>query len=181
MQMEMRRIWAVIVLVIGVQAVCAPDAQAQWTAKVTGPDVFGSTTVVAVVSSVTHNGLVIQCDDKDSLEMANIFPATISEMDNMSKIDAGLPAKLFVKVDQGPVKIFDARLRTWNNTYLAFAASERTSDMVALVRSIGAAKSGISIGTEINGHRQSESFGSIGSTNAINTLIKGCKLDDVKP
>jgi hypothetical protein len=83
---------------------------------------------------------------------------------------------LLIKVDSGAVAKFDAHLRQWNNTFLGVVVEGRTPDVLAEVRAISAASSAINVGVEIMGRKQSEAFGTIGSTNAMNTVTKSCKL-----
>ena len=62
------------VLVAGLFAPAAADAQ--WTAQAGAPDVFGNRTVVAVAGAMNGDGLTIQCNQKDTLEIAYLFPET---------------------------------------------------------------------------------------------------------
>ena len=137
-------------------------------------------TVVAAVTSDSQDGLVVQCDDKDTLDIAYLSPGTKSELDTMSQDGSAVPAELFVKVNQGGVQKLDAVMKQWNNKYLGFVASGRTPDMVAVVKAIGAANNHISIGVEIAGEKQAKSFDAAGSTSAMSTVIKDCKLDAIK-
>ncbi len=125
-------------------AFCLP-AEAQWAANVTGPDVFGNTKVVASVNGSTGNGLVVQCDQSSTLDLAFLFTATASEMDELSKAGTGIPADLLVKVDQGQVMKFNAMLQVWNDTYIGVVASGRTKDIVSAIDAIGSATSQISV------------------------------------
>jgi hypothetical protein len=156
-------------------------ACAQWFARAQRPDVFGKSTVIAEENNPSGDGLVVQCDTSGYLGLALISPGTPSELDQMSKAGATVPAKLLVKVDSGAVKKFDAQFRQWNNTYLAVAAEGRTPDLVATIRAIGAATDTIDVGTDILGDQESESFDATGSTAAMNTVVKDCKLDEVAP
>lgn len=165
-------------LLIG-SIVFSHPAQAQWASNVTGPDVFGNTTVIATVSSETGNALVIQCNQNDTLDLAFISPATPADLDALSKTNVTIPAQLLVKVDQGHVVTFNAQLQQWNNNYVGVVASGRTTDIVSIVNEIGKATSQISVGTEIMGNQTSDTFGTDGSTAAMNTASTSCKLGDI--
>ena len=97
----------------------------------------------------------------------------------MSKPGSGVPADLLVKVDNGPVEKLDAQLRQWNDRFLGIVAEGRTPDILAAVRAIGAANGTINVGADVSGARQTDSFDAQGSTAAMNTVVKNCKLDDV--
>jgi hypothetical protein len=79
----------VIAMLILVMAVT--PAYAQWSAQVTGPDVFGNTTVLASVDDAAGQSLVLQCDQNDTLDLAYLIPGTPSEMDDASKAGVGIP------------------------------------------------------------------------------------------
>lgn len=165
----------VAISMAGIQA-----AHAQWFSHASGPDVFGNVTAVAGITSSSQNGLVVQCNDKDSLLIAYISPATKDVLNTLSNSDIELPAKLFIKVDQGTVKKLDAKLTQWNNSYVGVVASGRNMDIVSVLHAIGSATQHISVGSDVMGNKQSESFGAFGSTSAIDAVIKSCKLSDIK-
>jgi hypothetical protein len=77
-------LWATASSLVVAIATIVP-ARAQWNVRVDGPDVFGASTVVAVVDGDSRNGLVVQCNSEDSLALAYILPGTASELDSMSK------------------------------------------------------------------------------------------------
>lgn len=168
-----------IALPIALTLVDIRSAHAQWVVKASGPDVFGNEKVVALVPSASGDALIVQCDQKDKLYFALIEPASESERNDLSGSD-GLPATLLVRVDQGNVHKFSANLRQWNNKYLGIVVSGRRPRIVSLLREIGLGNRRISIGSELFGSRFSESFGVIGSGNAMNTVIKDCKLANIK-
>ena len=155
---------------------CAAPAEAQWVVHANGPDVFGNTTVVAAAANGSGDGMVVQCDQK-KLYVALISRGTSSEMDELSKLSTGIPAMLYLKVDQGPVRKFDAEMRQWNNTMLGVVATGRTLAMVAELREIGAGTQTLDVGTDVLGSRATDSFGLLGSTNAMETAVKDCKLN----
>lgn len=157
---------------------CAAPAEAQWFVRANGPDVFGNTTVVAGTADGSGNDIVVQCD-QNSLYIAFISPATASEMDELSNLSSGIPSTMYLKVDQQHVQKFDAELRQWNNTMAGVVASGRTQVMVAELSAIGAGTDTLDVGVDVFGSRQSDSFSLAGSTNAMNTAIKDCKLDAV--
>jgi hypothetical protein len=155
-------------------------AWGQWSVRVNGPDVFGTTTVLAAVdSNQSQNGFVVQCRGEDSLFLAYILPATPSELDAMSKPGSSVPAELLVKVDNGPVEKLGAQLRQWNAHFLGIVAEGRTADIAAAVRAVGTANGTINVGADILGAKQADSFDAQGSTAAMNTVVKDCKLDDI--
>lgn len=170
---------AVIVMAALSVPVVSRSAAAQWAVKATGPDVFGNEKVIALVPSSSGDALIIQCDQKDSLYIALIEHGTSSELNQLSEMPSGIPAKLFVKVDQDAVQKFDAKLKQWNTRYLGVVASGRTPGMVAVLREIGSGNHQISVGTEILGSKDSDSFGVLGSASAISTVLRDCKLDTI--
>ena len=165
---------AMLILVMAVK-----PAYAQWSAQVTGPDVFGNTTVLASVDDAAGQSLVVQCDQNDTLDLAYLIPGTPSEMDDASKAGVGIPADLLVKVDDAQVMKFSAQLRAWNNTYLAVVASGRTTAIVAAIKAIGRASSQISVGAEILGNQQTDTFDASNSTSSMNTATTECKLSSI--
>ena len=166
---------SISLLVIG--SVISASAQwAEWTAQVSGPDVFGNTKVIAVVPAQDRTELVVQCDELDELALALTFPATKTEIDDSSQPGNQIPATLLVKVDSGKVEKFDAVVQAWNDTRVGVVVTGRSPEVVSLLHAIGAATSVINVGTEVNGNRQSEAFSAAGSSAAMNTVIKNCKL-----
>ncbi len=155
-------------------------AEAQWSAQVTGPDVFGNTTVVASVDNAQGDSFVIQCNQSDTLYLAFLTTATPSEMDDLSKAPNGLPASLLVKVDNGQVVKFDANLRVWNSNYIGVVTSGRSTDIVGIISAIGKASNSLSVGVVISGNQQSDAFDVNSSTTTIDTVVKNCKLDSVQ-
>ena len=156
------------------------SADAQWVVRANGPDVIGNEKVVAIAPSDSGDALIVQCDQTSSLYIALIERGTSSEMNQLSEISSGIPAELLIRVDQNPVQKFDAKLRQWNTRFLGVVARGRTPDMVAVLRQIGTGQRRISVGTEVLGSQESDSFGVMGSANAINQVLKDCKLNDVK-
>lgn len=155
-------------------------AHAQWFAQAGAPDVFGNRTVNAAGANPNGDGLAIQCNQKDSLELAYVFPVTPTEMDQLSS-GSGLPVTLLLKIDSAPVQKFDATLQSWNNDHAAFVVSERSYPLVQIIKAIGGAQKTIAVGAEFGGNQQSDNFGVIGSTAAMATVVKGCDLDAIKP
>ncbi len=100
-------------------------------------------------------------------------------MNEISSLSSGVPATIYLKVDQQPVQKFDAKMQQWNTTMAGVVASGRTAAMVAELKAIGAGADTLDVGADILGSRQSDSFGLSGSTNAMNTAIKDCKLDSI--
>ena len=168
-----------ITVLIAMTLVDIRSAHAQWAVRASGPDVFGNRKVIAFVPSTSGDALIVQCNQKDKLYVALIERASEREMNQLSE-SAGLPATLLVRVDQGKVHKFSAKLRQWNNKYLGVVVNGRLPKIVSLLREIGIGNTGISVGSEIFGSEFSESFGVIGSGNAMNTAIKDCNLADVE-
>ncbi|MGH7103662.1 MAG: hypothetical protein ACREFJ_14825 [Acetobacteraceae bacterium] len=106
-------------------------------------------------------------------------PAAPSEMDQLAGLPSGIPSTIYLKVEQQSVQKFDAELRGWNNTIAGVVASGRTPAMVAELKAIGAGTDTLSVGVDVFGSRQSNCFGLGGSTNAMATAIKDCKLDSI--
>lgn len=153
-------------------------AYARWDAKVSGPDVFGGTSVISVAEGDSPNNLVVQCNDDDELIIAYIMPGTEKEINDASDIE--IPANLYFKIDDTkPIKL-DVELKMWNKNYLGFVYRHRTTEAVSMIKKIGNAKKKIYIGGEISGNKESSAFNVDGSTVAMNTVIKKCKLDDIK-
>ena len=175
----MRRSWQAAIAALALSITSGTAAHADWGSRAMPPDVFGNTTAIATDTSATGDALVVQCNSKDSLDLAIVSPATKSELDMMSRPGAGIPGLLLVRADQGPVSKFAAVIQQWNNTYIGIVASGRTTDLVATIHAIGNAKTNISVGSEVAGDQHSETFSAAGSTAAIATLIKACKLDDI--
>lgn len=157
------------------------SAAAQWFANVTGPDVFGNTEVVAAASSPTSNALVVQCNADDKLVVAFISPASESLMDKISNMGNQLPADLLIKVGQKSVRKFDAIMQVWNNNYIGVVTSGRIPEIVDLIREISGGSGKISVGVVFLGNRETDSFGTSGSTVAMNTIMRSCKLGDIGP
>ena len=158
--------------------VAMTPSYAQWVARATGPDVFGNEKVIALVPDRSGNTLVVQCNQKNSLYVAIISRGTQNELNDLSE-SSGLPAKLLVRVDQGKVEKFNAKLKQWNTKYLGIVAANRDQNLVELLRSIGSARSQISVGTDVMGSQDTASFGVLGSRNAMEAVIKHCKLSGV--
>ncbi len=159
----------------------APAARAQWYAHASQPDVFGNRTVDAfVVAGSSGDALVVQCDQKDALDLAYIFPATPKELDSIGEMSE-IPVKLFLKVDNGAVITLAATMRGWNSTRGGFVVSGRLYATVKAIQEIGTARTVIGVGVDVAGNKQSDNFGATGSTTAMQTVIKDCKLADIKP
>lgn len=157
-----------------------PVAHAQWFSHASQPDVFGNRTVNAVTTAPTGDGLTIQCNQKDSLNFAYVFPVTPQELDILQR-SGGFPVTLLLKVDNNSVMKFDAAAQDWNNKYGGFVASGRSYAIVQAIKEISEAQRNISIGVNFMGNQESDNFSPIGSTAAMNTVIHDCKLDSIKP
>ncbi len=140
-----------------------------WDATVTGPDVFGKTKVVAFDGGLSDS-LIVQCDSETELSVAYIFKK--KEFQEITEV----PAKLFVKTTDTSPTVLEATFRNWNDNYGGVVASGKTDDIIKLVNSIGLAKGKIEVGYEVAGVRDSASFSSNKSTQAIKTVFDKCKL-----
>jgi hypothetical protein len=144
-------------------------ARAEWTAHADGPDVFGTTKVVAVTDG-PRQSLIVQCDDKDQLFLAFIFAK--KEFDNVPTV----PANLLIQTDGGTPVHLMAEIREWNDNYAGVVVEGRTPELVNVLQSIHDAHLHINIGIAVGDNRQSASFEADGSTAAIDEVFSGCKL-----
>jgi hypothetical protein len=143
-----------------------------WDANVEGPDVFGVTKVIASVGGL-RDGMVVQCDSKEDLFIAFIF-----RKKEFEDVAAG-PATLYLQgASSEPLKL-PAELRAWNDNYGGVVASGRDPQIFAAIKEIQEARSKLNVGFEIGGSQNSASFGSRGSTKAMEKVIQGCKLADI--
>ena len=155
-------------------AFIAPAWAARWDAWVDGPNIFGTTSVLASVDG-SENSLVIQCNGEDELNLAVITPMSPSDMEVISNAHP-IPAKLLIRIDNGDVKTFDAVMRGWNKSHAGVVVEGRSADVIDAVRAIGGAKRVIDIGTVVLGTRATGTFPAIGSTAAIKKVMEHCKL-----
>jgi hypothetical protein len=140
---------------------------------VEGPDVFGATKAWAIEDG-SQDSLVVQCDSEDDLYIAYITPKKPFE-----EIPT-VPATLYIQASgEAPLQL-DAVLRSWNDNYAGVVASGRDPQLIAVLREIEVAKSKINVGYDISGNRDSSSFGSRGSTQAMKSLFDACQLSDVE-
>ena len=156
-----------------------PAAQAQWYAHVSQSDVFGNRTVDAFAVAKSGDGLVVQCDQKHTLKLAYIFPANAKEVDQATEM-SGVPVKLFMKVDKDAVMKLSATMEPWNNTHAGFVVSGRHYATVKAIQQMGTAQAMIGVGVDLMGHHESDNFTAAGSTAAMHTVIKDCKLGSIK-
>ncbi|MCF3947767.1 hypothetical protein [Acidiphilium iwatense] len=159
----------------------SPAATAQWFAHVSQPDVFGQRTVEAASIAPSGDGLIVQCDQKNTLDLAYIFQASRKDLDEMSGGAASIPVDLLLKVDGGKVMKLGASLRPWNNHFAGFVVDGRDYATVEAVEAISKAARIVSVGVSFLGNKQSDNFGASGSTAAMATVMKDCKLNDIKP
>lgn len=158
----------------------APAAQAQWYAHASQPDVFGNRTVEAFTVANSGDGLVVQCDQKHTLKLAYVFPATAKEVDQATEM-SGVPETLLLRVDKNAVMKLSATMEPWNNTHAGFVVSGRHYATVKAIQEMGTAQAVIGVGVDLMGHDESDNFTAAGSTAAMQTVIKDCKLDSIKP
>lgn len=163
-------------------ALCAisPAARAQWIAHASQPDVFGQRTVEAASMAPSGDGLIIQCDQKNTLDLAYIFQASRKDLDEMSRGAASIPVDLLLKVDSGQVMKLAASLRPWNNHFAGFVVDGRDYATVEAIEAISKATRIVSVGVSFLGNKQSDNFGAGGSTAAMATVMTDCKLGDIK-
>jgi len=166
--------WAAVSLFVAVGT--SDRVWAQWVAHVEGADAYGEPAFVAVSAARSGDALLVLCDQTKLLALAYLMPGTPTELAEMSKSGAELPVTLLVKIGDGAQIKFDAELRRWNNKYLAAIAGGRTPELVGIVREIGTTTGAISVGMNILGDKQDESFSSAGSAAAMNLATKDCKL-----
>jgi len=176
----MTKLWGMLTAAFGLGFAFVPPASAQWVAHASRADVFGNITVDAVSMSSSGDGLVIQCNQKDSLKLAYIFPATQDDVDKLVNSDEPLSTELLIKVDQTAPRKLSANLKAWNDHYVGFVVSGRKRALVKVIQAIGRADSSVDVGVDLDGHQQTDSFNAGGSTSAMTTVIKDCKLDDIK-
>jgi hypothetical protein len=147
----------------------------QWQVRVTGPDVFGNTKVIAVVEGPNDDALVVQCDAKDQLELAYIEAVPSSEISQA--VGKSVPETFLIKAGSGNVQKFDAILQVWNNTHFGTGVSGRTPQLIAVLNAIGTATGAINIGVEsAAGDTTSQTFSAAGSTAVMHTVITNCNL-----
>ncbi len=147
-------------------------ARANWTANVSGPDVFGNTTVLAMVEG-RRDALAIQCNQKDQLILAYIFQ--IKQFENVTSA----PAELLIQINGGSPRTFSATLGQWNDSFGSVSMTGRQPDVAEVVRALGAAKGVVNVGIVVRGQQDSASFDSIGSADAINKVVKNCQIDKI--
>jgi len=152
--------------------VIAGSASAQWTARIDPPDVFGN--VAASAQSVGYSGgLVIQCDQKNSL-----FLAYLIRKKEFERWDAR-PIEFLIQLDDQPVRKYAASLRNWNANYAAAAISGRRTELVETIRGIAAARTRINLGWVVEGRQISVATPVGEATTAIDDVIAACKLDEI--
>ncbi len=156
----------------------SPAAYAQWTAQVSGPDVFGATKVVAVVANMSGDGLVVKCDSTGAITLGYLLPATEDELNQASSGETAPGVRLLLKVGQGQPLKFSPTLTDWNDKYVGFVVTGPTPDLVTVIHAISAASAAVGVSGGSGGNL-SDSFGTIGSTDAMNKVLSDCKLGAV--
>lgn len=146
-------------------------------AHVEGADAYGEAAFVAVSSARSGDALLVLCDQTKLLALAYLMPGTPTELAQMSQPGTELPVTLLVRIGNGASTRFEAQLRRWNSKYLGAIAGGRTAELVGIVHAIGAAAGAIGVGMDIFGDKQTESFSSAGSGDAMKLAVKNCKLD----
>jgi hypothetical protein len=149
----------------------AETAHANWVTNKTGPDVFDTTTVVSIAVGGSKN-FVVQCDDKDQLTIALIFPK--KKFEEVYET----PAELLIQSDHGATSHLLAELRSWNDDYAGVVAEGRTPEVIKILRDIRLEHEKLNAGIVVGGLRDSASFEADGSTNAMDIVFKDCKLGD---
>jgi hypothetical protein len=142
---------------------------------VVGPDVFGTTKVTAVVANPSDNGLVVKCDSSGSVSLAYVFPAPPDIINQVSN-GTDVTGDLLLRVGTGKLEKLSGKLDSRNEKYLGFVSDGPVADLVTAVQAIGAASGHLDIGLSINDHHLSDSFGTVGSTDAMNKVLSDCKL-----
>jgi hypothetical protein len=180
LQGRMSRIMRIVrrvTIILFVSAATSGGAWAQWVAHVEGADAYGEPAFVAVSAARSGDALLVLCDQTKLLALAYLMPGTPTELAQMSQPGTEMPVTLLVRIGNGVSISFDARLRRWNSKYLGAIAGGRTRELVRIVHEIGAATAAISVGMDIFGDKQTESFSSAGSAAAMKLAVKNCKLD----
>lgn len=148
----------------------APSIARGWDVSVEGPDVFGATKALAA----TTNGrefLVIQCDSDNELYLALTTPK--KEFEEVPTV----PATFLIQIDSDAPQKLDASTRAWNNNSMGIVVSDRTPELIGVIKKIGGAKQRVNVGYELAGGRDSATFGARGSTKAIEKVVKSCGLE----
>jgi hypothetical protein len=146
------------------------SAALSWDATIEGPDVFGATKALGGIDN-GRDSLVIQCSSDDTLHLALLLP--VKEFEETPTT----PATFHIQIDDGQPVALEASLRGWNKNYRGVVLSEKTAELISLVRSFGTAKRVVNVGYEVNGYRDSASFSARGSTQAIKRISDACKLN----
>jgi hypothetical protein len=146
-------------------------AAANWVTNQNGPDVFGTTTIVSIAVGSTRN-FVVQCDDKDQLFLALIFPKKKFEEINNT------PAELLIQSDSGAPSHLLAELRSWNDDYAGVVVEGRYPEILKVLRDIRSEHVTLNAGAVVGGYKESASFEADGSTSAMDSVFKVCKLGD---
>jgi hypothetical protein len=153
---------------------------AEWSHSQKGPpDSLGKIENYAVGSDSAGLGdlLVIRCVGNDTLELALLEPSTASQVGAAAKLGR-VTVQMFVKVDDSPTQRFaNATVEVWNKNATAVVIEGRTPELLQLVHSIGTANSKIAVGVDIGNDLVIRTFGTDGSTAAINAVTKACQLD----
>ncbi|UNC13493.1 hypothetical protein FE249_04215 [Acidiphilium multivorum] len=147
------------------------NACAQWISNVSGPDVFGNTKVESVGIGNGY-GLNISCDDKGKISLNVLISLGGLSSDDVQSI----PVNVLIKVDDGKIYHFRGVSGTWNEKFMAIEVSKPRKDIYELIQDISVAKEKINVGIENNSNKDSFSIGVYDSTNAMNKVIKFCKL-----
>jgi hypothetical protein len=146
-------------------------ANAEWTAKVEGPDVFGNTKVLATTDGFRES-IVVQCDQKDEMFIAYVFRK--KEFDSVTSTTADF----LVQTDGGQPTKLNASLRNWNDNFAGVVASGKSAEIISVIKAIASARGKIGVGVVVRGNQISASFGSSGSRAAMDKVLKNCRLDD---
>lgn len=152
--------------------ICAGPVAA-WDARVDGPDVFGATKVFSLEANGKAS-LAVQCDSE-----GEIFLAYISPKKPFEEVPT-VPGTLLVQIDGAdPVKLA-AELRSWNDNYIGVVASGRDVVTVQMIEALGAAKKKINIGYDVQGMRDTDAFGTRGSSASMKKVVDHCKLSQTE-
>jgi hypothetical protein len=68
-------------------------------------------------------------------------------------------------------------VEVWNKNAIGVVMKGRNPELLQLVRSIGTAKSKIAVGVNLGYNLVIRTFGTDGSTAAVNAVTKACQLD----
>lgn len=140
-----------------------------WDAIVSGPDVFGNTTVLANEFGL-QSQLVVQCSSEGFIAIGLLFPKKQFEEVPVAQAD------FYIGISDSQPHKLTATIREWNDNFAGVIVSDKDIDLKGLVGELRDAKGQIKVGADVGGNKMAENFSSRGSTASMNKIINGCKL-----